>query len=153
VTNRRYRIKFKEWFVDDDDWIKGLEVEVVNKSGKTVTHVGIDLLFERPPEQAGEPPSVWPLNYGLDPFSISPGEPVPIKIKQIRSGETAYIQLSDLEYEELRAFLKETRYPLAIEKIKLWVTTIGFADGMAWGGSFYIRDPSAPHGWRPKEKA
>lgn len=152
VTNRRYHIKFKESFLDDDDWIKGLEVEVVNKSGKTVTHVGINLFFERPPDQAGEPPIVWPLNYGFDPFFLEPDEPIPAsKVRAIRPGEKVTILLSDLAYEELKAFLRDARF-YGIEKMKMFVTTIGFDDGTAWRGSFYIRDPDSPGGWRPKEK-
>lgn len=153
VTNRRYHIKFKESLLDDDDWLKGLEVEVINKSDKTVTHVGIDLFFERPPDQAGEPPIVWPLNYGFDPFFLNPGEPIPAsKIRPIRPGEKASIRLSDLAYEDLKAFLRDTRYFDSIEKMKMFVTTIGFDDGTAWGGSFYIRDPDGPGGWSPKKK-
>jgi hypothetical protein len=153
VTNRRYHIKFKEDFSDDDDWIKGLEVEVINKSGKTVTHVGIDMLLERPPEQVGEPPSVCPLNYGLNPFFLEPKEPIPAsRIKSIRPGEKASIRLSDLAYEDLKALLRDTHYFDGIGKMKMFVTTIGFDDGTAWGGSFYIRDPDSPGGWSPKEK-
>lgn len=153
VTNRRYHLKFKESFLDDDDWLKGLEVEVINKSEKTVTHVGIDMLFERSADQAGEPPSVWPLNYGFDPFFLNPDEPIPpSKVRPIRPGEKASIRLSDLAYEDLKALLRDTRYFYGIEKMKMFVTTIGFDDGTAWGGSFYIRDPDSPGGWSPKEK-
>lgn len=153
VSNRRYHIKFKESFSDDDDWIKGLEVEVINKSGKTVTHVGINLLFERPPDQTGEPPILWPLNYGFDPFFLEPNEPIPTsKVRAIRPGEKVTILLSDLAYEDLKAFLRDARFD-GIDKIKMFVTTIGFDDGTARGGSFYIRDPDSPGGWRPKERA
>lgn len=153
VTNRRHPIKFKESFVDDDDWIKGLEVEVINKSGKTVTHVGIDLIFERPAGQVGEPPTYWPLYYGVNPFQLDPEDPIPtIKIRAIRPGEKASIPLSDVAYEDMKALLRNTRYFDGIEKVKMFVTTIGFEDGTAWGGSFYIRDRNSPNGWSPKEK-
>jgi len=153
VTNRRYHIKFKESFSDDDDWIKGLEVEVINKSEKTVTHVGIDLFFERPPDQAYEAPVFWPLTYGFNPFFVEPKDPIPAsKVRAIRPGEKVTIRLSDLSYEDLKAFLIDKRYLNGIEKMKMFVTTIGFDDGTAWGGSFYIRDPDSPNGWSPKEK-
>ena len=158
TTNSRHKIRSKEPFMDDDDWLKGLKIEVVNKSDKTVTYVGIDLLFERPPEQAGQPPGFWDLNYGRDPFSMSAEEAAVAsksksKIKPILPGETAYIhlQLAGPPHEDLKAFLKEIGYPVAIDRIRLWVSTVGFDDGTAWGGSYYIRDPSAPHGWRLKD--
>lgn len=152
VTNRRNHIKFKESFSDDDDWLKGLEVEVINKSEKTVTHVGINLFFERPPDQAHEFPILWPLNYGFDPFLLEPDEPIPpSKVRAIRPGEKVTIPLSDLAYEDLKAFLTDARFD-GIEKMKMFVTTISFDDGTAWRGSFYIRDPGSPGGWRPKER-
>jgi hypothetical protein len=142
VSNRRYHIKFKESFLDDDDWLKGLEVEVINKSDKTVTHVGIDLLFERPPEQVGEPRTYWPLNYGFDPFLLKPEDPIPTtKIRPIRPSEKASIPLSDLAYEDLKALLRDTRYFSGIEKMKMFVTTIGFDDGTAWGGASIFATP------------
>lgn len=151
VTNRRHPIKLRESFEEDDDWLKGLEIQVVNKSGKTVTHVGIDIIFERPANQAGGPPAFWPLTYGLNPFSLKIGEPILTdKIKPIRPGERISIELSDLAYVELKALLKDTYY-LDVDKVKIFVTTIGFDDGTAWGGSYYIRDPDKPTGWRPKE--
>lgn len=154
VSNHRRHIKLKESFLDDDDWMKGLEIEVINKSDKTVHHVGIDLFFERPPNQVGERrPVVWPLNYGVNPFSLKSEDPIPTtKIRPIRPGEKASISLSDLAYLELKAFLRDHRYFDGIGNMKIFVTTIGFDDGTAWGGSFYIRDPNSPHGWSPKEK-
>ncbi len=158
ITNSRHPIKSKEPFLDDDDWLRGLEIEVVNKSDKTVTYVGIDLQIERPPGQAGQPPGFWPLNYGTNPFWISAEEAAlasknksKSKIKPIQPGETALIELSGLAYEDLKAFLQEIGYPVTIEKIKMSLHTIGFDDGTAWRGAYYIRDPSAPHGWRMKD--
>ena len=152
MTNSRHPIKSKEPFLDDDDWLSGLEIEVVNKSGKTVTHVGIDLLFERPSEQAGQPPAFWPLNYGGNPFSMSAEEAaLPINIKPIKPGERALIELSGLAYEDLKGFLKDVGYPVTIEKIKMCLMSIGFDDGTAWSGSYYIRDTNSPHGWRLNE--
>lgn len=72
-------------------------------------------------------------------------------VPPIRPGEKVTIRLSDLAYKDLKAFLRGTCYFDGIDKIKMLVTTIGFDDGTAWGGSFYIRDPDSPHGWRPKE--
>lgn len=148
LTNRRHPIKLKESFVDDDDWLEGLEIQVINKSDKTVTHVGIEIVFESP----NGPPSVWPITYGLNPFSLKPDEPIITnKIKAIRPGGRTSVELSDLAYGELKAFLKDTGH-IDVDKVKIFVTTIGFDDGTAWGGSYYIRDPTEKNGWRPKEK-
>lgn len=153
VLNRNHKIKFKESFLDDDDWLKGLEFKIVNTSGKTVTHVGIEMLFERPPGQEGEPPAFFPLAYGPDPFWLTTDEFAQAKkAKPIKAGETAYLSLAGLPYEDLRAFLTDVRYPVSIEKMKIWVKTIGFEDGTAWRGRFFIRDPNGPGGWSPKEK-
>ena len=160
ITNSRHPIKSKEPFLEDDDWLKGLEIEVVNKSDKRVTHVGIYLWLERPPSQAGQAPGFWDLNYGTNPFSMSAEEAAlanksksksKSKIKPILPGETVYIELSHLAYEDLKAFLKDIGYPVAVDKIRIWVSTVGFDDGTAWRGTYYLRDPSAPHGWRLKD--
>jgi len=148
LTNRRHPIKLKESFVDDDDWLEGLEIQVINKSDKIVTHVGIQIVFESP----NGPPAVWPITYGLNPFSLKPDEPIITnKIKAIRPGERVSVELSDLAYVELKAFLKDTGH-IDVDKVKIFVTTIGFDDGAAWGGTYYIRDPTEKGGWRLKEK-
>lgn len=156
VTNRRHPIKFKESFLDDDDWIEGLEIEFINKSEKTVTHVGINLVFERAADQAGDPRAVWPLIYGLNPFSLKPEEPILTnKIRPIRPGEKAYVSLSDLAYLELKSFLRDTRYFDGIEKMKIFVTTIGFIDGTAWGAAsiFATRLKNMDGGQKNKSQA
>jgi len=37
--------------IDDDDWLQGLTLRVLNRSDKTVTYVGIQLIFRRTEDQ------------------------------------------------------------------------------------------------------
>ncbi len=51
----------------------------------------------------------------------------------------------------MRAFLTDVGFP-PIERIHISVSTIGFVDGTAWGGTLYRRDPGTRHGWRAVDK-
>ena len=140
-------------FLGDEDWMKGLTVRIKNTSGKVVTHVGIAIRLDRPGDQSGQPGAVWDLWYGVSPFYFKPEESIPPPmVRLIQPGETESIVLSDTEYNAMRAFLTDVNFPPSIEKVHISVSTIGFDDGTAWGGSLYRRDQGLRRGWRAVDK-
>ena len=141
------KVALGEPFLSDDDWIKDLTVRIKNTSNKVVTHVGIKIHFDRPANQAGQPVAVWDLWYGVSPFYFKPEEPIPPPMVQlIQPGETQSITLSEVEYVAMTSFLRDISFPASIERIHISVSTIAFADGTAWRGRMYRRDPGGPGG-------
>ena len=153
VETSKTTVTLGKSFLGDDDWMKGLTVRIKNTSDKVVTHVGIAVHFDRPGDQAGQPGAVWDLSYGVNPFHFKPEEPIPPPtVRLIQLGETTSIALSDTEYDAMRVFLADVGFPPSIERIHISVSTIGFVDGTAWGGTLYRRDPDTRHGWRAVDK-
>jgi hypothetical protein len=144
-------IKFNGKFLDDDDWFKGLTVSIENTSGKTVTFISVEISFNRPEKQSEEPGAVWHLDYGDNPFryqseSLMP----PLRVKPISPGDTVEIRLTDNDFEQIKVFLKDAKYPASIKAIELRITDLGFNDGTAWNaGRINRRDSNSPWGWSP----
>jgi hypothetical protein len=153
VGTSRRKVVMGKPFQDDDDWMKGLTVRVLNSSGRPLTHIEVHIIFDRAPEQAGQPRADWDLSYGANPFEFKPDEEIPPPLEPlIQPGATQTLELSDSEYGFMRAFLWDFKFPASIEKIHVVVYTIGFADGTAWGGEMYKRDRGSKGGWKSIEK-
>ena len=142
-------IKFRDSFLDGDDWLRGLTVSVANTSSQPVTYIGVEILFKRPAKQSGEPGAVWHLEYGDNPFRYQSETDMPsLRVKPVPPGGTVEIQLSDDEFDQIKFFLKEARYPRSVNFIELRITDLGFSDGTAWNaGIINRRDSSSPWGW------
>lgn len=152
VKTRRGAIEIDKKFSDDDDWFKGLTVAVKNSSDKPVTYIGIEILFRRPEIQGQTAPAGWDLEYGDNPFRYKTGETIPlIRVKPVLPGDAVVIHLSDSDFDQVKLFLKDAKYPSGINGIELRVTLIGFSDGTAWSGRMLRRDPNSPGGWSPVE--
>lgn len=153
VETSKRKVVLGKSFLDDDDWMKGLTVRVTNSSGKTLTHIGIRLDFERPADQADQPGAVWDLWYGVSPFYFKPDENIPPPLDPLNQpGKVQSITLTDYEYGFMRAFLWDFKFPASIERIHITVYTIGFTDGSAWGGQLYRRDQGSRKGWKAAER-
>ena len=132
-------------FQADEDWLKGLSVQVTNTSAKTVTYVDIEILFRRPEGQAQEAPAGWDLEYGDNPFHYrADREMPPIHVQAVLPDESVEIKLSDSDLDQLMIFLDAAKYPPSIKKIELRVIIIGFSDGTAWSGRMLRRDLNDP---------
>jgi hypothetical protein len=155
IKTKKRRLENNKKFLDDEDWLQGLTLRVVNRSDKTITYVGIQLIFRRTEDQESGLDAVWPLNYGFDPFRLNPGDIIPSpQVAAILAGSEAEIALSEIEYNEVKEFLAEAGFPPSRKRIELDIIKIGFSDGTAWNnGHMFRRDPSSMgsplKGWTP----
>src|SRR6185503_18739767 len=82
-TNGR-KVESNKPFVDDDDWLKGLTVDVRNDSDKSLTFLQLELFFPRSEPDAKKPGASFPLDYGDDPFSYDSASAMPpLSVKPI----------------------------------------------------------------------
>lgn len=127
-------------------------MRVKNSSGKPLTHIGVRITFDRSQEQKEQAGAIWNLWYGVSPFHYKPDEEIPPPtVALIPHGRVELLSLSDDDYGSLKAFLADLSFS-SINRIHLIVDTIGFADGTAWSGELYERDPKAKRGWKSVEK-
>jgi hypothetical protein len=147
VKTKGRPVPLNEKFTDDDDWLKGFSVLVGNLSNKTVTHIGIEMLF-RPLGGGGQLPAGWFLNYGPNPFHYKTQELMPpSRVTNVMAGGEIEIKLTDDQFENLISFLKKTGFPNKVHVVEIRVNSIGFADGTAWSAKMLKRDTSNPVGW------
>ena len=130
-------------FDDDDDWLDGFAVNVVNTSDKIVTAMNIEMVFRREPGDS-RPPAAQGLYFGPSPRSVEYLNRDPSKI--IRPGETAELGLSQENYQSLRLLLQAAGYPMSITRVELEIREVGFEDGsMLLAGTLFVPDPKHPN--------
>lgn len=145
MKNKKNRLKLNEQFLEDDDWLDGLTVTVVNTSGKTITSLKLDLTFLRPEnhETTNDPPLGYPLQFNPSPFS--PEHAARERTRIVRPGESIDLILRDDEYEGIKRFLKQLNYPDGVHRVEVMIHTVGFEDGTVWGaGTTFHPDPVKP---------
>jgi len=153
VKTKGRSVPLDKKFIDEDDWLKDLAILVRNDSSKTVTHVGLRLLFQHLSE-GKQPPARWLLEYGPNPFFFKTQAAVPpSRVPHILPGGQAELKLNDAEFENLKAFLKRAGFPNNIHVVKVRVNTVGFTDGTAWNGKMLKRDSGGDSGWSIIETA
>lgn len=118
-------------FIAGENWFKGLELNLRNKSDKSITHISISIRFPRPEGQR-KPDFVTSLTYGESPIPSQDGRFHSSTAKPVMPEENIELKLPDDDYNRVRESLKELGYPLSIDKIKIYVTTIGFNDDTVW---------------------
>ena len=153
-TKKNGSIRFKEKFIDNDDWLRGLTVRVQNNSSRTVTSIRVEVQFARPQDTEHNPPAIWYLDYGDYPLLYKTEEEMPsLRVKPVLPGESLDISLSDNDFYEMTRFLEEVRYSNgSTDKIELRITAIGFSDKTLWNvGNLLKRDPNSFWGWSPLE--
>jgi hypothetical protein len=147
VKTKGRPVPLSEKFTDDDDWLRGFSVLVSNLSNKTVTHIGIEMLF-RPLGGGQQLPAGWSLNYGPNPFHYKSQELMPPStVPPVPVGDEIEIKLTDMQFENLMNFLKKAGFPEKVHIVEIRVNSIGFADGTAWSHKLLKRDTSSPVGW------
>lgn len=148
VKVKRGEVEADKEFLDDDEWLRGLILNLTNQSGKTVLFVHILITFYRTEDQAPGLPAGWPLKVGIDPFR--PEVPGQIPMEPVAPGDDMKVALSEIAYNEIKGFLKDVQFPDTIKKVQLEVVRIGFDDHTAWDvGHMYRRDPKGNEGLSP----
>ena len=136
---------------DDDDWLDGFTITVINNSDKTVTAMTVDMIFRREPGDT-RPPVVEELHFG--PRSMFPEYLLRDPSKVINVGQTADLQLSAYNYKMMTDRLQRKGYSNSISRVELVIKEVGFEDGsMLYSGTFYLQDPANPNDPTKKIKA
>ena len=143
VKNRKNaNIEIGKAFVDDDDWLDGFTITVINNSDKTVTAVAVEMIFRRDPGDT-RPPVAEELHFGPSPMRPEYNLRDPSKV--INVGQTGDLQLSPYNYKMMRDLLQQKGYSNSISRVELVIREVGFEDGsMLYSGTFYLQDPAHP---------
>ena len=142
-NKKKEKIEIGKSFDDDNDWLDGFTVTVINNYDKTVTAMVIEMVFRRDPGDT-RLPLAWPLNFGPHPFSPDYLRRDPSKV--IKVGETADLHLTAENYGYLRRGLQQTGFPVSISRVELVIIAVGFEDGSALNsGTFFAPDPNNPN--------
>lgn len=142
-TKNKENIEIGSAFDEDDDWLDGFRVTVVNNYDKTVTAMTIAMVFRREPGDT-RPPFAWNLHFGPSPNSREYVYRDPNKV--VKVGKTADLRLSPQDYDTLKHGLEQTGYPNSIRRVELVIREVGFEDGsMLYSGTFYLQDPANPN--------
>lgn len=142
MTKHKGKVEVGKSFDEEDDWLDGFKVIVVNNSDKVVTAVTVEMIFRREPGD-DRPPVGEDLHFSHSPFQ--PEYARRHREKFIRIGETAELELIPENYASLRDRLQRKGYPTRITQVELVVREVGFEDGSALlAGTLWIQDPSNP---------
>ena len=147
VSTKGRKIELNTPFVDDDDWLKGLTVDVRNDSDKILTFLQLELFFPRLEPDAKKPGASFPLDFGDSPFRYDSAAAMPpLSVKPVSPREHLEITLTDDRLSAMYALLIDTGF-FVTSKVQIRVNLIGFSDGTAWSGQMVQRQPRG--GWRP----
>ena len=149
-TKRRADLELGKAFGDDDDWLDGLGVTVLNNSDKNVTSMTVSVIFRREPGDTRHP-LAWKLHFG--PSAITPEYKDRDPNKIIKVQDTGELSLSPQDYLTLKRDFEELGYQ-TVKRVELVVREVGFEDGsMLYSGTFYSQDPAYPNDPTKKLKA
>lgn len=154
IKTKKRAITMNREFSDQDDWLQGLSLRAVNRSNKTVTYIGVRLMFYKTKDQTPGMPASFPLDHGLDPLWLKPTDPIPLPtIEPIAPGGESDILLSDALHDELKTFLAQTGFFPNHKRLDVDITVVGFSDDTMWNlGNWLKRDPTQLKkplpGWR-----
>jgi hypothetical protein len=140
-------VKLGEKFPEDDDWLKGFKINVLNVSDKPIIFVNLRLDFPIPEDSAIDFPSSFEFEYGRSPQVPAEARPSDFP-PPIGVGETREMTLSDKDYDKLIEFLSRTHYPRSIKNVELVLEQVLFDDDSMWSaGGTFRRDPNNPGTW------
>lgn len=151
VSAGKKEVALEKAFAKTDGWFKGLKFEIENTSGKVITYISLDLIFNRPKElKEASNNDKYPFGivipYGqTDDFMANKATGV-----EIKPGETVKIPLKENYYNTLNGSLLRLGYPSKFKGVEVIIREIGFSDGTLWSyGLFYKRDPENSVRWTP----
>jgi hypothetical protein len=146
-------VGLKQKFSEEDDWLKGITINLENISKKTILYIRFEMLFPRPEgvkNSEETPVYLHPLFYGEIP---PPGEPTPSDgRKQLRPGESVELALPENDHLLIKTTLERLGYPADLTTVMLAIGDVVFDDGTKWRGDFILhRDPHNPNKWNVVE--
>ncbi|HEV7642917.1 MAG TPA: hypothetical protein VGO50_03160 [Pyrinomonadaceae bacterium] len=151
VSAEKKEVALEKAFAKTDGWFKGLEFEIENTSGKTITCISLQLRFDRPKEFKESSGSdkygfSMVIPYGdVNDFMANKATGV-----EIKPGETVKIPLKENYYNTLNGSLLRLGYPSKFKGVEIVIHEIGFSDEILWSyGLFYKRDPENSVRWAP----
>lgn len=149
-TKRRADLELGKAFDDDDDWLDGLSLTVLNNSDKTVTAMTVSVIFSREPGDTRHPLAL-DLHFG--PGAITPEYKDRDPNKIIKVHHTGELSLTPRDYLILKQDFEQLGYQ-TVKRVELVVREVGFEDGsMLYSGTFYSQDPAYPNDPTKKLKA
>jgi hypothetical protein len=141
IKAEKAQTEYKEEFDGDDDWMKGLVVQLKNASNKNIIYIKFNLSF--PETDVGGMGMSHSMHFGR--FYDKPY--VGGSDKVLKPAEEADIPLTDDQYASLNNFLKSRNFH-QVNTLEIILQFVLFEDDTAWvGGSLMKRDPFNPKAW------
>lgn len=112
-SKNRGNIEIEKPFDEEDDWLDGFTVTVVNNYDRTVTSVTVEIVFRREPGDI-RPPFSFQLHMGPSPNTPEYLLRDPKNV--IAVGKTADLRLSPKDYSSLRGYQDQTGYPASMRQ-------------------------------------
>jgi hypothetical protein len=134
-------------FMEGEDWLKELSIELANTSDKTVSFVMIQVFFPHPDRSVKKPGAALFIEYGDNPFNYKSTEAMPpLRVKPILPGDLLELTLSNEKYDTIKPLLESAQIT-DNNTIEIRVAAIGFTDGTAWSGQMAQRNSQGA--WMP----
>src|ERR1700720_1590680 len=102
LPNVKESVRVGTKFHGDEDWLKGLTVKLKNKSGKAIVYAEVSVYV--PTSETEDKPIRLSLRYGV--FPVSETDPSS-QAEPVSHGGNITLALSDDEYDQAKAFLRE----------------------------------------------
>jgi len=134
-------VEFDRGFTDaNEDWLKGLSLNVTNSSNKDIIFIELTLTLFGKEEglTASLIPLAYPVMYGAAKDGSTTAPP-------IRPNESVDVTLADADHDKLKELLLINNYPTRFRHVELRLDKVVFADGTVWYKSYnFYRDPNNP---------
>lgn len=119
-------VKFGELFDGNDDWLKGLVVQVKNTSGKPITYIGIELLVSVPTSDDPMHAVMVVISYGKYPEHAKAQG---VGQKPVNPDEVVELKIQEREYNLLKHLYQSESGKATYDKASLLLGDVLFADG------------------------
>lgn len=141
-TKKKGSVPAGRAFEDDDDWLDGFSITVINGWEKPLTALTVDLVFPRDPGDDRHP-FLKTLNFGPRPTFPEYNYRNPNKV--IKPGETVDLELTGENYQSTMRTLEKLGYAGPVHRIEIIIRDVGFDDGTVLrSGTWYRQDPNSP---------
>ena len=138
-------VKLSEEFDNGDDWLKGVALEIKNRSNKTIVYIETDFAFFE--TQATGSVMLFALRNGRRPWRPEDASKPELRLE---TGAVTDLPISDQTYDSMKKFLAQGPAIRNLHTATLRREIVVFDDGMAWsGGSFRCPDQNRPGDYYP----